>query len=262
MPESRTQAKDVTPPEGSTGALEEKIRTLARERDELATALDEARTRQRATEAALRMRDELFAVIVHDLRNPLGTIVMGATALLQGDPSTDPKTQRIRTVAERIHRQAERMTRQIGNLADYNEIQAGRLAIDRSSHHPAALVASASEIIGPIARERGVGFETHAAELPAIECDAERVVQTLANLASTAIKATVRGGVVEIGVRPGDMPPVFYVRDHAGAPDTAPSHGLSFTIARGIVEAHGGRIWTEHAPTTGTTVAFSLSPGR
>jgi signal transduction histidine kinase len=186
---------------------------------------------------------------------------MGATALLQGDPSPDPKAQRIRTVAERIQRQAERMTRQIGNLSDFTELQAGRLVIERASHAPAAILGAAGELIGPFARERGIGFETHAQpELPAIECDAERVAQTLSNLATTAIKATARGGVVEIGAR-GGSPSVFYVRDHVAAePRGGSESGLGFTIARGIVEAHGGRIWTERDPATGHTVYFSLSP--
>jgi signal transduction histidine kinase len=240
--------------------FETRIRALETERDELNRALEDARGQQRESADALRMRDELFAVVVHDLRNPLGTIVMGATALLQGDPSTDPKVQRIRTVAERIHRQAERMTRQIGNLSDFNEIQAGRLAIERESHTPAAILAAASELIGPLARERGIGFETHAeADLPAIECDADRVVQTLSNLASSAIKVTSRGGVVEVGVRRGEAPAVFYVRDHADPQATRLSTGLMLTIARGIVAAHGGRLWTEHESTTGNTVSFSLT---
>ncbi|MBC7974796.1 MAG: HAMP domain-containing histidine kinase [Myxococcales bacterium] len=261
MSERRIQSQDLTPPEPAAGGHEPRIRALEAERDELARALDEARDRQHAAEEALRARDELFAVIVHDLRNPLGTIVMGSTALLQGEPSTDPKVQRIRTVAERIHRQAERMTRQIGSLSDYNEIQAGRLAIDRGSHTPAAILAAAGELIGPVARERGIGFESHAeADLPAIECDVERVAQTLANLATTAIKVTSRGGVVEIGVRRGETPAVFYVRDHGDSQATRLGTGLMLTIARGVVAAHGGRLWNEQDPATGHTVWFSLSP--
>jgi signal transduction histidine kinase len=250
VPESSTQAHDVTPPAATTGVLEDRIRALQAERDQLAGALAEAR-------GALRTREELFASVVHDLRNPLGTIVMGATALLQGEPSPDPKAQRIRTVAERIQRQAERMTRQIGNLSDFTEIQAGRLVLDRGSHMAASILGAASELIGPIARERGVGFETQVAELPAIKCDAERVVQTLSNLATTAIKAIPRGGVIEIGAR-NDA--VFYVHDHAEAPNPSAETGMSYTIARGIVEAHGGRIWTAHEPTTGNSVYFSLEP--
>jgi signal transduction histidine kinase len=246
----RTQGHDVLPPEASAGGAADRIRTLEAERDQLAGALAEARS-------ALRLREELFAVVVHDLRNPLGTIVMGATALLQGEQSPDPKIQRIRTVAERIQRQAERMTQQIGDLSNFIELQAGRLVLDRGSHAPASLLGAASEVIRSVARERGVGFGIQAAELPAISCDAERIVQTLSNLAASMIKVMPRGGAIEIGVRDDA---VFYIRDHVDAPNLRVETSLSYTIARGIVEAHGGRIWTAHEPTTGNTIYFSLSP--
>ena len=230
--------------------LEDRIRALESERDQLARALDDART-------ALRLREEMFAMVVHDLRNPLGTIVMGSTALLQGDPPDDPKLQRMRSVAERIQRQADRMTQQIGSLSDFIEVQAGRLVLELGDHTPASILATASELIAPIARERGVGFASEAAELPAIPCDAARVAQLLAGLAHAAIKATARGGKIVIGVR-GDG--ALYVRDHAEAPNPRAETNLSYTMARGIVEAHGGRIWSAHEAGTGNTTYVTLSP--
>jgi signal transduction histidine kinase len=246
VPESRTQADDGAP----TSALEDRIRTLEAERDQLAAALSDAR-------GALRMREELFAVVVHDLRNPLGTIVMGSTALLQGEPPDDPKLQRIRSVAERIQRQAERMTQQIGNLSDFIELQAGRLVLELANHTPASILGAASELIAPIARERGVGFASQAAELPAIPCDAARIVQTLASLATTAIKATARGGKIEIGARSDGT---LYVRDHAEAPNPRIETSLSYTMAQGIVGAHDGRSWIAHEAGTGNTIYFTLPP--
>jgi len=236
----------VTP----TGEIDDRVRALEAERDQLAAALEDARV-------ALRLREELFAVVVHELRNPLGTIVMGSTALLQGDAPEDPKLQRIRSVAERIQRQAERMTQQISNLSDFIELQAGRLVLELGNHTPASLLATASELIGPIARERGVGFASHAAELPAISCDAERVVQMLASLAAAAIKATARGGKIEVGVNDDG---VFYVRDHAEAANPRAETSLSYTMARGLVAAHRGRSWVAHEPATGNNIYFSLTP--
>jgi len=238
------QADDGAP------SLEDRIRTLEAERDQLARALDDART-------ALRMREELFAMVVHDLRNPLGTIVMGSTALLQGVPPEDPKLQRVRSVAERIQRQAERMTQQIGNLSDFIELQAGRLVLDLGNHTPASILAAASDLIAPVARERGVGFASQPAELPAISCDAHRLAQMLASLATAAIKATARGGKIEIGAR-GDG--ALYVRDHAEAPNPRAESGLAYTMARGIAESHGGRIWSAHEAGTGNTIYVTLSP--
>lgn len=258
-------------------ALEARVRASEAERDQFARACRDARNAQRDAEAALRAGEEILAAVTHDLRNPLGTIVMGVTTLLHDGPPADP--QRVRAVAERIHRQAERMTDQVINLGDFVAIQAGRLALVRTSHAPAAIIAAASQLLGPIARERGVGFEARAAaNLPAIECDAERVVQALSNLAANALKVTPRGGAIEVGARATDHAAlVFFVRDTGPGlpPDELPAlfaphwrskhagyrgTGLGFAIARGIVDAHGGRIWAESEPGVGTSVFFSLTP--
>src|SRR5258706_12589428 len=89
--------------------LEARARVAEVERDELARACSAARTAQTAAEDAMRAREEILAAVTHDLRNPLGTIVMGATTLRQLSGSADPRAQRIDSIAERIHRQAERI---------------------------------------------------------------------------------------------------------------------------------------------------------
>jgi signal transduction histidine kinase len=265
-------ARRIVELESRVAELESRVRASEIERDELARACRDA-------EDAVRAGEEILAAATHDLRNPLGTIVMGASTLLQADPS-DPKAQRVRTVAERIHRQAERMARQIRDLADFAEIQAGRIELDRGSHAPAALVDAAGALVGPIAQERGVSFEARTvADLPDVACDAERVVQVLSNLVANAVKVTARGGVIEIGARPAGNRVVFLVRDSGPGldgeelsamfrPGWRSKHasyrgtGLGFTIARGIVDAHGGQIWAEGAPGRGNTVYFSLTPPR
>lgn len=261
-------------------ALQRRVRTLETERDELARAARDAREAQRAAEDALRGRDEILGIVAHDLRNPLGTIVMGATALDQFAGAAGASAPRIRNIAERIQRQAGRMTRQLSNLTDLVEIQAGRLTVERASHAPATILAAAAELIAPLAQERGIAFEARpATELPALECDAERVVQALANLSGNAVKATPNGGRVEIGARRGERGSVLelFVRDSGPGLDgdeqaamfdpawrsKQPGYkaaGIGFAIARGIILAHGGRVWVDSATGSGTTVSFSLSP--
>lgn len=252
-------------------ALERQIAALERDREQAAVALGHARD-------SLRVRDEILAVVAHDLRNPLGTIVMGATALVQIAGGGDAAQTRVRTVAERIERQAQRMTRQIGNLTDFAEIQAGRLAIHREPHAPQEILAAVSELLAPMARERSLAIEVRdATGLPRVACDADRVVQALACLCTNAMKVTANGGVIEIGAQPGEAGRLqFSVRDHGPGIDREdamfepwwrseqPGYrgaALGFAIARGIVEAHGGRIWLETAPGAGATVQFSLAPG-
>jgi signal transduction histidine kinase len=189
---------------------------------------------------------------------------------------------RVRSVAERVQRQAERMTSQIANLGDFAALQSGRFALRRATHLPSAILAAVADLSGPLARERGVTFESHAAaELPALDCDGDRVVQVLTNLVGNAIKVTPRGGTIEAGARREDMHGapdqgvVFFVRDTGpGIPrdelaslfsppwrTSQPSYkgaGLGFAIARGIVEAHGGQIWADSELGAGTTVFFVL----
>lgn len=272
-------ARMITELEHRIRVLEARVQRCEIERDELAAACRSARDTQREAEDSMRARDEILAVIAHDLRNPLGTIVMGATALLQDGTSDEPTSPWTRSIAERMHRQAERMVQQIGNLADFAEIQAGRLAIHRTPHTPCAIIAAASALLGPIARERGIAFEAHAAaDLPAVECDFDRVVRVLSNLLANAIKVTARGGAIESGAGLDDHRRiVFFVRDHGPGIDRdelatmfrplwcskQPGYQgtwLGFLIARGIVDAHGGRIWADSTPGAGTTVHFSLAP--
>jgi signal transduction histidine kinase len=260
--------------------LEARARVAEADRDELARACSDARAAKAAAEDAMRAREDILAAVAHDLRNPLGSIVMGAATLRQLGGSVDPRAQRIESIAERIHRQAERMARQISDLTDLVELEAGRLAIERASHAPRAIVDEAGELVGPIARERGVAFEVSAgANLPDVECDGDRIVQALSNLVTSALKVTARGGAIDVGARPDENGSVvFFVRDRGPGANrdeppsqygpawrkTSPSEraGIGVALARGVVELHGGQIWTVSEPNVGSTVCFSLAPPR
>ncbi len=250
---------------------------------ELARAYREEREAHLLAEEATRAREEILSVVSHDLRNPLGTVMMGASTLLTLDKPD--RNHRVRTVAERIHRQAERMARLIEDLVDFAGIQAGKLAIERKAHKAEEIVSATSEIFTPVAEERGLAFEMRVVpNLPQVECDPERAVQVMSNLVANAIKVTPKGGAVCIGAEPApnasggtlDGEVVFYVRDTGPGIDADElprlferywrsknsqykGAGLGLSIARGIVDAHGGRIWAESQPGRGTTFYFSLA---
>jgi signal transduction histidine kinase len=235
----------------------------------LARLYGEERDAHLQAEQATRAREEILSVVSHDLRNPLDAIMMGATALL--GTGSGPRQ---RSISERIHRQAARMARLIEDLVDFAGIEAGQLALRREAHPPDEMVAAVSDLFEPLAEERGLRFAVEVPSgVPAIDCDSDRVVQVLSNLVSNALKVTPRGGTIAVGVRPDR---VFYVRDTGPgiAPDELPklferywrgksSHykgaGLGLSIARGIVAAHGGKIWAESEPGVGSTFLFSLS---
>jgi len=243
-----------------------------RSKQELARAYREEHEARMQADEAIRAREEILSVVSHDLRGPLGTVMLGATSLLElGDRSV-----RTRMIAERIHRQAERMARLIEDLVDFAGIQAGKLAIARSTHKPEDIITATSDMFGPLATEHGLRFETRVfPNLPAIDCDSERAVQVLSNLVANALKVTPKGGAIAIGAEPKDNEVVFFVRDTGpgisaeelprlferywrSAQPSYKGAGLGLSIARGIVDAHGGRIWAESQLGVGSTFYFSL----
>jgi len=246
-----------------------------RAQQELARAYREEREARVHADEATRAREEILSVVSHDLRNPLGTIMMGASTLLSAD--LGDRTGRVRTVGDRIHRQAERMARMIDDLVDFAGIQAGQLALARSPHPPGEIITAAREMFSALAAERGLSLDVRTApDLPSVQCDGDRALQVIGNLVSNAFKVTPRGGRISLGAEPREDEIVFFVRDSGPGiePDEMPNlferfwrskkssyrgAGLGLSIARGIVDAHGGRIWAESQVGVGSTFYFSFS---
>ena len=232
----------------------------------------ETRRAQREAEEAVRHRDEVLAIVSHDLRTPLSAIVMGSR-VLGGPASGDP--ERVRATGARIASAADRMTRLIGDLLDLASLEGGRLSMRRASLAPATLAREAAEVIRPAAEAKGLEVHWRAAdELPLVSCDHDRVLQVLGNLTSNAVKAT-ESGHVSIAVSAQGEQVVFEVRDTGpGIPAEELPHvfdrfrrgrsagyagtGLGLAIARALIEAHGGRIWAESTLGLGTVVRFAL----
>jgi signal transduction histidine kinase len=239
-----------------------------RAQERVTHAYREEREAHALAEEATRAREEILAVVSHDLRNPLGTILIGASTLAAGIDNP-----RVRTIADRITRQTERMSRLLEDLVDFAGLQAGGFAIARRVTPPSAIVTNAAELCAPLAEERDLRFTTLVEpDLPPVSCDAPRVVQVFANLFANALKATPKNGAITLGVRAGTE---FFLRDTGPgfAPDEAPhvferhwrskqpmykGAGLRLAIAKGIVDAHGGRIWLDSGG-GGSTFSFTLT---
>ncbi|HZI10512.1 MAG TPA: PAS domain S-box protein [Myxococcus sp.] len=242
-----------------------------------ALAIDNARLYEQA-QAAIRTREEVLAVVSHDLRNPLGAIQAGAAQLL-AETRGDEQPGRTARIAERIGRASERMLYMIRDLLDFSSIQAGKLRIEVAEHEAAGLVAEVIEMMQPLAADKGVRLESDVG-LPGqkVRCDRERIMQVLSNLVGNAIKFTGEGGSVILRCHGETARAVFSVSDTGpGISEEDRAHifdrywqaerqgreslGLGLAISKAIIESHGGSIWVESQVSAGTTFFFTLPAG-
>lgn len=248
-------------------ALAEKYASTA------ATALENARlygVAQRAT----RARDEVLGIVSHDLRNPISAISMCARALEQ-TPIEDgaKRTGLLVTIRE----STTWMNRLIQDLLDVANIERGTLSLEVREHDPAQLLLQARHMFEMEASSHGIALEVSVAtNLPLVAADGARVVQVLGNLLRNAIKFTPNGGRIVLAAEHRDRSVVLGVSDtgqgiplanqarvfdrywQASAGARIGGSGLGLSIAKGIVEAHGGSIWLTSAPGRGSTFSFAL----
>ncbi|HZU96934.1 MAG TPA: ATP-binding protein [Planctomycetota bacterium] len=240
-------------------------------------AIDNALLYQ-AAQAATRAREKILAVVSHDLRNPLNVIQLGAATLARHElATTAPLVSR---TAASIMRSTDRMARLIQDLLDFAGMQSDRFRLAVHLCRAEEIVPATLEMFVGMAREGGVRLETQIAPgIPSLECDRDRAIQALGNLVSNAVKITPAGGTVTVGAesRGGDVD--FWVEDTGPGisaeelprifepywrSESAPykGSGLGLAIAKGIVEAHGGRIGARSAIGAGSrfTLTLPLAP--
>jgi signal transduction histidine kinase len=237
-----------------------------------ATFIDNARL-HRDTQSAVRSRDELLAVVSHDLRNLVSSVLLSVTALTAAPDHDDRR--RSRRHLERIQRSAERMHRLTTDLLDAASIEAGRFTIRARPASAQAIVTDAVEALTPDALHKSIELRVELpSDLPMVVADATRIVQALCNLLGNGIKFTPPGGHISIaatrdsefvrfsvsdngpGISDEDRPRVFD-RFWRGGHTRTPGTGLGLSIVSGIVDAHHGRVWFETSH-TGTTFHFTL----
>jgi signal transduction histidine kinase len=231
----------------------------------------------RKVQEALTTRDEVLAIVSHDLRNPLHTIGM-SVQLLKDIALDESERQRHLDIIERAK---DRMDRLIQDLLDVARVEAGRtLAIERRNESPSAVIREACESFVESAREKRLRFECIVPEeLPKVLVDCDRILQVMCNLIGNAIKFTPEGGRVDVravedkgmlrvsvrdtgpGIPQEDLDRIFHA--FWQAPRAARlGAGLGLTIARAIVEQHEGRISVSSWEGKGSTFSFTLPLAR
>ena len=239
-----------------------------------AIELDLAKQITRAEEA-VHHRDEMVAILSHDLKNPLNVIQLSA-AVVRQQVSGDARAENAVKVVERA---VGRMNSLILNLLDLAKIEAGRFELSLQPYLASRLVTDAFVTLAPLAESKSIRLTCDDGGDASVHTDAERFFQVLSNLVGNAIKFTPAGGAVTVSVLATEREVRFAVRDTGpGIVAVELAHifdrywqarrgssagaGLGLYIAKGIVEAHGGRIWAESTVGHGATFYFALPSDR
>ncbi len=257
---------------GSRGFDELELPTLRRYAERVALALDNARL-YRQLQRALAARDDVLAVVAHDLRNPL-TAIVGSTSILQSlELSAEARSRQLKL----IETAARRMTSLVEDLLDVAKLEEGALSIEPVALDPRALLQETTEMLSTKAEDADVTLVVDIDDdCPRVQVDPTRGAQVLENLTDNAIRFSPRGGRVTLGARADGEFVRFHVADEGPGvqPEELPRlferfwqsttgprrgrAGLGLTIARGLVRLHGGDIGASSEPGRGTEFWFTL----
>jgi PAS domain S-box-containing protein len=227
-----------------------------------------------AARRATRAREYLIAVVSHDLRSPLSAVIAAAAQIERTSVGIE-NGERLQKSARIILRSGERMDRLIGDLKDFSQLEFGSLNIERKPVDATEVIDESLEALRPLALEKGLVLNVKESEGLVVQCDRQRMLQILSNLVGNAIKFTPKGGSVSVSAERDEQDARFSVSDtgpgieEAELPQiwerfwrskraTEEGMGLGLAIAKGLVEAQGGRIGVESKLNVGTTFYFTL----
>jgi two-component system sensor histidine kinase KdpD len=254
-------------------------RLLSAVTNQIRLTLERARLREEATEAeVLRRTDDLksalLSAVSHDLRTPLSSIIASAGSLLQEDVAWTEEERR--EFAAAIEEEARRLNRLVGNLLDLSRIEAGTLRPEKRWYDLGTLVTDVLGRLRPTTAQHKIVADV-ADDLPPVPLDYVEIDEVLCNLIENATSYTPAGTEIRVSARrAGDQIEIEVADSGPGIPGEAIPHlfepffrvhtpvprsrgtGLGLAVAKGLVEAHGGRIWAENRPTGGARFVFTL----
>ena len=264
-------------PDGLFDSTDDRLVSLAAA--QIGIAVDRARLRQEATEAEILRRTDalrraLLNAVSHDLRTPLATIMASASSLRQNDVVwTEDERQGF---AQAIEQEAERLNRLVGNLLDLSRIEAGSLRPQKSWQDLEALIEDTLDRLRSVTAHHHLHVDLPK-DLPPVWIDPVEIGQVIYNLIENATKYAPPDTEIPLEVRrisgalaivvsdrgpgipaqsiPHLFDPFYRVMDGRPRPQGL---GLGLAIVRGLVEAHGGRVWVENRPGGGAQFTFTL----
>jgi len=236
---------------------------------ELAAVADAFNTMAASVEQLFDARRELVSWASHDLRTPLASL---CAMLEAAEDGLVPPEEYLPTLRE----QADKLTALVGDLFELVQIDAGTLTLELERTRVADLVASTLRTLGPEAATRRVRLESSVDPEAVTVVAADKMTRALTNVVANAVRHARADGcvLVHVDARP-DAVTIHVEDDGDGLPSDAPARmfdrfwradrarsgsgaGLGLAIARGVVEAHGGRIWAENRAEGGARVSFTL----
>jgi two-component system, OmpR family, sensor histidine kinase KdpD len=249
--------------------------------DQAIVLIERARLRREALEVELlrrtdMLRSALVSSVSHDLRTPLSSIKAAASSLLQEDVQWSEDERRSFALA--IEREADRLNHLVDNLLDMSRIEGGALKPEKEWYPIDELIHDVLGHMQFLLHDREVKLNV-ADDLPPVELDYMQIDQVLTNLLENAARYTTSGSPIEIaacvrdhtiliqiadhgpGIPPRDIERIFdkfYRVSRTTSNGSVRGSGLGLAVSRGLVEAHGGRIWAENRPEGGAVLQFTL----
>ncbi len=227
--------------------------------------------------AAVRARDEMVAVVSHDLRSPLTILLMQCGMMSKMVPDDDSKANlRLNTAIQTMQTATSRMNTLLEDLIDVSRIEAGRYRVALQRLEVASTLDQLGLMWHPLAAAKGVDLTWRTQPGLCIEADPERLFQVFSNLLGNALKFTNLGGAIEVtaqaageevlfrvcdsgaGIGAAQLPYIFerYWTSREGNPTGS---GLGLYISHGIIDAHGGTLWAESVVGQGSVFSFRLA---
>jgi signal transduction histidine kinase len=245
----------------------------------VAIALDDE-ARAMRMERAIRDRQEILALVAHDLRAPLSALSIASSVLLRRTPDSDRRASR--KFLEIISRSLRQMDHLVAGLLDTASLDSGHFTIRKEWHPVSSIVEDALEMQALAASQKALVLQADRPdEAMHVYCDRDRIMQVLINLLGNAVKFTPSGGLVKIvwrrlagellvsvidtgcGIAPAHLNRVFERYWEAGGRyHGSRGTGLGLYISRGIIEAHGGKIWVESDVGKGSRFSFTVPDGQ
>ncbi|MBI2795376.1 MAG: PAS domain S-box protein [Gemmatimonadetes bacterium] len=234
------------------------------------------RTLLAEAEAAIRARDDMLGLVSHDLRNPVNAVKMLAGAIIRMQRAGEPVPHAVAEHAGVMLQASTQMDALIQDLLDVTLLESGKMRLVAQATNAERAIRTAVGTLAPLAAGSAVKLTVSVdAGVPEFEADPDRLVQLLSNLVGNAVKFSPPGSEVRIEAARVDDEVHFAVKDKGigisaeelprafdrywqSKRTNRSGAGLGLAIARGIVQAHGGKIRIESTSGRGTTVFFTL----